>query len=1324
MAKKLTKSKARKILHDKEVHGHPLTEQQRKFFGAIAGGAKPYKAQAGVKTCPPGFVNIEGKCFDKASDEYKALYKFGIGYMDDEDTLVSSRMELPEVVLKPKSVLDFLDKIDLGTDATYGGGANRYAFDQLGKKHGFIPNVKILKEKEPSQLEKLLFDIFDSSDKKRTLEKTAHYIPFIKTAYVDNIKDYIAELSHHVDPLVDNPGMFLITDLPAIINQQNRYKTKGTSEYRAHEEIQPKLKKDFEKYKREYWDNVFRPRYMDTNDPLLRQERMDRVWDNYVSPVKKKKDGGWLDKYVPKAQNGIEGTMGGLTDAGFNYNGAWGGTMQMGGSLPGAVGFTYARTVGAAPANGPYAKKTKASAQDGEKVAKEWLKNWYEERKALPEFEKIAGKRVEALEKIPAVQLEPAPEMRKKGMLAAYVPAKKSIIAADPSTMMEGYDPELGVSPYVLGHEMIHALDYTAPQSGRDVPSYPKVDFVSEKASGMSKPEYSWITSGAIPGTKTEVNAVLYGLRQAEGLKGNKPTTPDQMKSIIDKYKNLGEKELNPKTKEGTMNLQIKNLLDVIGNDPEKLSELNNRIVKGKGKTSPTAQNGQEMKYYQEGLDFKPKTISKNGGWLDKYDKAQDGITAYLQDLKEKDKKKQPPPTKKELEKAISKTKPAFATNTREQAVAKADAYWDPIRKRNEADAARRIAEGKAAERTRESVIRGNADVPFTFPTGETKLWKDMDWREKQYVSGKNLGSTLRFNNWTDYINPLAIIGDMGEGLATAPYVARETKSNLPYVFGVGSPLLAGTLGGLGARNTGQFVENVVSPLPISLSSSASLAKPLFRGALDRTLESSRKDFNLGVKLGIKELGNKSKRPFSEIFPITKAQRQKAADAAKQAHAEGDAFARSWFYDPAGNIRPDVEGKIIDILGSKGSPLENSRYYPNYKTLNDLRYTINTPTGPSYFFTQNPVGETKSVLLGSGIKSINKASGNTAFAPQNWKYPLTANRNLYPLDPSEAKYLLEQRHTLGGVNFGEAAYAGPSVTLMGHGPFYYHPYSIRHLASHEMGHTLQNIGGTMADPAGIPGGFTSWSEVITSRGEPSGYDYYIPNYNTELGKRFGDAMVPPIKGKRVWEASPAEVHSDLMGARANVHKELMDRGMSFEDAMQAIKNQTMTDDAMVDKLIKTGNLNKFFKPNTPIEEKRALIRMLPATITGLGAASAIGASSQEVPQQQDGGEIPVDPMGYWNPENIGNPVTIPSNIITMEGVDQPLLGISDTGDVQYMEPGEDYEFDGEYVTEYPVAKGGVSVNNADAQPLKKLDQLLNFTNYNKPTKGGWLDKYQ
>lgn len=54
----------------------------------------------------------------------------------------------------------------------------------------------------------------------------------------------------------------------------------------------------------------------------------------------------------------------GYSNVGRNYSPAWGGQFAMGGSMPGAVGFTYART-GSIPSNGPYAKKTKASAQNG-----------------------------------------------------------------------------------------------------------------------------------------------------------------------------------------------------------------------------------------------------------------------------------------------------------------------------------------------------------------------------------------------------------------------------------------------------------------------------------------------------------------------------------------------------------------------------------------------------------------------------------------------------------------------------------------------------------------------------------------------------------------------------------------------------------------------------------------------------------------------------------------------------------------------------------------------------------------------------------------------
>lgn len=47
----------------------------------------------------------------------------------------------------------------------------------------------------------------------------------------------------------------------------------------------------------------------------------------------------------------------------------------MGGSIPGAVGFSYARTNDPAPSNGPYAKKTMASAKSG-KVIKDDMGQW------------------------------------------------------------------------------------------------------------------------------------------------------------------------------------------------------------------------------------------------------------------------------------------------------------------------------------------------------------------------------------------------------------------------------------------------------------------------------------------------------------------------------------------------------------------------------------------------------------------------------------------------------------------------------------------------------------------------------------------------------------------------------------------------------------------------------------------------------------------------------------------------------------------------------------------------------------------------------------
>lgn len=42
MSHPLTQSKAKEILRDGTVHGKPLTAKQKRFFGAVAGGQRPY----------------------------------------------------------------------------------------------------------------------------------------------------------------------------------------------------------------------------------------------------------------------------------------------------------------------------------------------------------------------------------------------------------------------------------------------------------------------------------------------------------------------------------------------------------------------------------------------------------------------------------------------------------------------------------------------------------------------------------------------------------------------------------------------------------------------------------------------------------------------------------------------------------------------------------------------------------------------------------------------------------------------------------------------------------------------------------------------------------------------------------------------------------------------------------------------------------------------------------------------------------------------------------------------------------------------------------
>ena len=332
------------------------------------------------------------------------------------------------------------------------------------------------------------------------------------------------------------------------------------------------------------------------------------------------KNGGWLNKFedAPEAQNGIEGTMGGLTDKGFNYNGAWGGTMQMGGSLPGAVGFTYARTQSPAPSNGPYAKKTKASAQrgknikpiDNSNITNEVI-NYTKEYMNSPMYKQMLSASAKNEDDANTIQLNRNlnldstivnfPEKQRQYNL--YGDSKSSgLVNIYPLAQRDN------ITGNVLAHEVSHSVDRPISSRNRIIPQS-DIDLISEYSNSKGRlfDRFSKYTS--LP---TETRAQLNNIRyDAKSSNLYDPFTEKVTPEILEKIKNSKTKNGYSDLKDVYSDEQIINLLNTISKN-QKPQQNQEGIY--------TAQNGMEMKYYQEGLDWKPKSISRDGGWLSKYE--------------------------------------------------------------------------------------------------------------------------------------------------------------------------------------------------------------------------------------------------------------------------------------------------------------------------------------------------------------------------------------------------------------------------------------------------------------------------------------------------------------------------------------------------------------------------------------------------------------------------------------------------------------------------------------------------------------------------------
>lgn len=164
------------------------------------------------------------------------------------------------------------------------------------------------------------------------------------------------------------------------------------------------------------------------------------------------------------------------------------------------------------------------------------------------------------------------------------------------------------------------------------------------------------------------------------------------------------------------------------------------------------------------------------------------------------------------------------------------------------------------------------------------------------------------------------------------------------------------------------------------------------------------------------------------------------------------------------------------------------------------------------------------------------------------------------------------------------------------------PINVGKTAAHELGHDLQSmLSSSILD--------TPWGRFIAQENPNYGY-YTSTDVNNPVARRFANALVPPVPVKpgesyphQNWLSSGNELHSDIMGERFKIFKDLRNQGYSLDAAIALMKNN---EDATINQMLDSGNLDDFFKSSTPRSERFDLIKKYMPAVAGFGTFGYLG----------------------------------------------------------------------------------------------------------------------
>jgi hypothetical protein len=1093
-----------------------------------------------------------------------------------------------------------------------------------------------------------------------------------------------------------------------------------------------------------------------------------------------KKQNKWLDNYG-KADNANEsnvtlpeGFVGmGYDTKGRDYSPAWGGQFQTGGSIPGTVGFTYARTINPAPSEGKYAKKTLPSAQNGIQQDATRVNNnvsdklWGIQREL--DAQKLSDDSFREKYGMPLHQFK----MRDAEYASAFQRQMEQRRMSDPnyaelnlpqtdvrSRIYQG-NPNLGFIPGTSKGESRAAIEDTFLAT--TTATAPLLPINTAKIAKGAQQLGKYLTEETALRNAYKLNPFVFkpnpeayyrgigrsGLDEAleRGVIGGRPNSSfgedvymssmfDVAKKHSSDYYNVFNKNFWKKGVDKTgyiAEIPRKSLTnpnnptpynigtvdypayyhEFVNKKPIPLNEvklLKQDWLRGyKPIEVPKKQNGGEMKFYQEGLDWKPKSM-------------QDGGQQPLR---------------------VSTTDPRYAELYKNRQVGS----WSPqYEAYNLPDLPEVTVTGKD-ESLKEAMSQGSnrffqnalgvlgssQTVPMELLTGKqqtpSEAWgfntEGLSWYNPKSISnfamdavldpmnaigvgvaddilrasGRSIGKRVEFDpTQLPRLEPVNFNYDLSEFKRRNPPQLTNYEDD---------ELITNTL-----RNFA--TDNQLPPPPSEIRIPDSGSRQLTAAEKRQGV----KDF-LNYR-DISSLGIQNVRDTEEALnnwltrnrfelPSDINIENRMSNLFNRYNIQSDDYNESIRNLPQ-DVKPQFLQELISTLPRKFSDDELIQMRMRYQDTQTRYQNSQRANAPS---VKNRSGLTKDEVI-QRSKDKDKVSKmteeefqNTVLKPSGEIADYVPGMDIDKLtyDPSSGRTILKDQVKMSEREYADAF--NQRIDLLNEiiadrnksGV----EYKVKELSP--SGYLTfetpsQNILDTSGNPITINPGESQWT-VRLNPGQWKGdvedianSDYYRSIPGLEMSNTTGTVFADrtPRKGTGAYES-------------INEYLKRMDLGR----VKPGFNSQTAFSKGAWENFIKTGRgVGYYANPNLVYGTMKTLLPI------GFGASYLSNQNSEF----KKGGVIK-DNRGQW--DHPGEITEIDSPYITMEGVPYPVIGKSNTGDTKLMLPGENYKFKGKKVTEFPLVaqRGGkVNINDLDAQPKKKLNQLLNFTN--NPDKN-WLD---